>query len=349
MPSHDTAEDASARNYTENRNEAISSQQETLSRASVYASLKSLDNCDELSSSSITRIPKSVQDESLISFFETLSKDYHHSVPRLDGKNTSGRPLSASEISGRIRQRALTLVGGGYNAKSVVTPGSTSKRKKALHTNKRVQYPSSNLSGLHRKRKRKNLWHRLNYADMCDGKCTKDQVAKHDIQFLMRLNDEWNAYIKNVLTLNTSLDGSVIDHCLLQKQIATLAAQDLIEWVGSLVQIKDCAKVPKMKDRLVGMKGILISHSGCSWEIIPVRCKLERSKPMVDGSGKSNTLSHVAEGHFLDVHDWHHDAAITIPKFGSTIAVEIPLTSSSSFSNIATGEAQFISIVLEGT
>jgi hypothetical protein len=353
MSSHETAEDSNVRSCAKNCNEASSSQQETLSRSSVYASLKSLDASDKTSASSMTRIPKSVQDESFISFYETISNDYHRKFPRLDGKNTSGRPLSASEISGRIRQRALTLVGGGFNAKNVVSANSRTAMKKALHTDNllsRGNHPSSNLSGLHRKRKRTNLWRRMsvNCSNSFDDNCTKDQIGRHDKQFLMRMNDEWNAYMRNRLTLDSSVEGSLIDRTLLQTQIATLTKQDLIEWVGALVQIKECIKNPKSKERLVDMKGILISHTAFCWKIIPIRYKEETSKPKIDPSGSSNMHSHATEGSFMENHDCHHGAAITIPKVGSSIAVQIPLSPNNAVSNETRDDSQFISVLLKG-
>lgn len=337
MPNYDSNDESSARNSTERFNEDSLPQQETLSRMSVYSTLKSLDSVVDIqASSSNTRIPKSVHDDSLLSFYETVSKDYHRKVPRLDGKNTSGRPLSAPEISGRIRRRALTLIGGGYNAKAVSNSISTITSTKTVHSNKyfpRGHHATSNLSGRHRKRKRTNLWFRLTvksemgFAD----KCARGKITEHDVQFLIKLNGEWNVYIKNVLMLDSSVDPSMIDSTLLQKQIVTLAAQDLIEWVGALVQIKECLKTLKSKEHLVGVKGILLSHSVFCWEIIPIKYQEELSKPNVELCGISHTIS----------------PAITIPKCESAIAVLIPVITNSDFSNESGNEAQFISVLLK--
>jgi hypothetical protein len=352
MSSQDNTYNASLKQSTESPNEATISQK-SLSRASVYASLKSLDVSDDFHlPPSNARIPKNLQDESLISFYATLSKEYHHNVPRLDGKNTSGRSLSAADVSGRIRQRALTLVGGGYNANPVSTSSMIAAKKKLQTKNflSRGHRASSNISGRHGKRKRSNLWHRVNHATSCGVHCAKDQIFNHDMQFLMRLNHEWIVYIKSVLDLDSSIDGSMLDDALLQKQIATLTEEDIVEWVGSFVRIKKCEKISKFKGSLEGMKGILISHSAFSWEIAPIRRKKKRPKPKMDPTTvNSYTFSRSAEGCFLDNQAWNLDAAISIPKRGSIVAVQIPLMSNSSFSSESMEETQFISVILQGT
>lgn len=108
------------------------------SRASIYAPLKSYDNASEavtgVTSSSIggsrnksysndggcplsssfkslpTSVPKSLQDGALLAFWSSISTTMHRSTPRLDGKNTSGRPLSTVDMTNRMQQRVLTLV-----------------------------------------------------------------------------------------------------------------------------------------------------------------------------------------------------------------------------------------------
>jgi RNase P/RNase MRP subunit p29 len=94
-------------------------------------------------------IPKNAQESSLVEFMATtVSTAYHlssegrgntsnnsnSSVTVLSVKharNTGNRPLNVGEINGRIRQRALTLVGGGYNA-SVVTGGDVAGSNRAV-------------------------------------------------------------------------------------------------------------------------------------------------------------------------------------------------------------------------
>jgi RNase P/RNase MRP subunit p29 len=87
-------------------------------------------------------IPKYVQESALVDFMaSTVSTAYHlssdgrnnsnNSNQKVDdgsvtvlsvkhARNTGNRPLNVGEFNSRIRQRALTLVGGGYNASVVV-------------------------------------------------------------------------------------------------------------------------------------------------------------------------------------------------------------------------------------
>jgi hypothetical protein len=110
-------------------------------------------------------IAKNVQDASLVEFMaknvstayhyssrgrnnnkkdDDSSKDSnsHHSVSQISSvlsvkhaRNTGNRPLTVGEINGRIRQRALTLVGGGYNVSvdGVNGAGSGATAKQAMN------------------------------------------------------------------------------------------------------------------------------------------------------------------------------------------------------------------------
>jgi hypothetical protein len=329
-----------------------------LSRASVYASLKSYDiptpdtNTDQQSSSSTrSSIPKSLQDASLISFYATMSKDYHRTVARLDCKNTAGRPLSTTDIAGRIQQRALTLVGGGYNS----TPGVSSSNAAAATTNKNIAKKKrlvkqpvvmSNISGSQRKRKRRNLLQRINGIYSCDEHCTDNQMfQRHDIQFLMRLNAEWNVYIRSVLQLDTKSndDDTAVELPILEKRVTTLQDNDMIEWIGSLVRIDQCLQIPKVKQRWIGRKGVLISSNAATWQIVLIARKNEGAKNTI----KVQPLVHTQlEETDTMVNSWYRDVTIVIPKKGSTLAVQIPEMNGISYAN-SNASTQFISVILQ--
>jgi hypothetical protein len=118
-----------------------------LSRTSLYTPLSSYTSQRANNNNGNNKkqnIPKQVQESSLTEFIATtVSSAYHlssesrnksnsDSNQKVDdgtytsssitvlsvkhARNTGNRPLHVGEINGRIRQRALTLVGGGYNA-----------------------------------------------------------------------------------------------------------------------------------------------------------------------------------------------------------------------------------------
>jgi hypothetical protein len=111
-----------------------------LSRTSLYTPLSSYTSqrgANTNNGNKKQNLSKQVQESSLTEFIATtVSSAYHLSSESRNkssnsnqkvgsitvlsvkhARNTGNRPLHVGEINGRIRQRALTLVGGGYNAK----------------------------------------------------------------------------------------------------------------------------------------------------------------------------------------------------------------------------------------
>lgn len=107
-----------------------------LSRTSLYTPLSSYTSQQRANTNNNNNkkqkqpnIAKNVQESSLADFIATtVSSAYHLSSAGRNSnqkatvlsvkhaRNTGNRPLNVGEINSRIRQRALTLVGGGYNA-----------------------------------------------------------------------------------------------------------------------------------------------------------------------------------------------------------------------------------------
>jgi hypothetical protein len=135
-----------------------------LSRTSLYTPLSSYTSQRANKDNKKQNIAKNVQESSLTEFIATtVSSAYHlssesrnksnnsdngsNSNQKVDdgsgsvtvlsakhARNTGNRPLHVGEINSRIRQRALTLVGGGYNASVVVNDGAGAGSNRAATT-----------------------------------------------------------------------------------------------------------------------------------------------------------------------------------------------------------------------
>jgi hypothetical protein len=109
-----------------------------------------------------------------------------------------------------------------------------------------------------------------------------------------------------------------------------------------LVRIDQCSQIPKVKQRWIGRKGVLISSNAATWQIVLIARRNERVKntnqvqPLVPTpSEETDTM----------VNSWHRDVTIAIPKKGSTVVVQIPEMNGSSFAN-SNASTQFISVIL---
>lgn len=281
-----------------------------LSRGSVYAPLESYDypSPDVPLSSSVA---KKLQSNQLLQFYTNVSTHFHRTNARLDCKNTAGRPLSATDINGRIHQRALTLVGGGYNNAS--TSNKTANKKGPLTTT---------TSRSQRKHKRQRLLQRIGYSSPIPA-----LLEEHDNQFLHELNSLWNAYVSKVLQIPSFPDSSIV------AQISVRARQlaDSIEWVGSRVRVHDCAS-GKTRE---GITGILVSQTSNTWRIAPI----------VVGT-RTAALSAVETGAKVKSMEctWQLKKTLIVRKEGSSLAFLIPLFDGKSIpsSNVP----QYLSIVL---
>ena len=149
-------------------------------------------------------VPKSLQEVSLVAFLHTVSCDYHRNgnnrsrsttgfgggVSNNDAKNNGSRPLGKNDIEGRIRQRAVTLIGGGIN--SSIIP-----------TNKTFQERTS-LSSNNNKKRRQRSWEEIKPILLKNKMNMKKNNQNNDsndvISFLQALNVAWNEYIWKVIS-----------------------------------------------------------------------------------------------------------------------------------------------------
>lgn len=291
-------------------NKATSS---VLSRASVYAPLKAYDFPAD--SERTSSIPRNLQDASLHAFFGKVSEHFHRTIPRLDCKNTAGRPLSTADIAGRIKQRSLTLVGGGHNV-SATAVGKAQKQSKPTIA-----------SRSQRRRKRDRLLQRIG----CTRPFTEYQLER-DAYFLQQLIAEWNSYASEVLRVRSEPDS---EEAL--SRIAFRASQlaDSIEWIGARVRVAQC---PSMRGR-EGLSGVMVSRTTNTWRIVPT-------------ADESNTESTPASTEEINAalgpemssgdHPWRLKPAVSVPKVGSALVVFIRIDPER-----PPGKPRYVSITLE--
>jgi hypothetical protein len=286
-----------------------------LSRASVYAPLKSYDN-PAAADSEPSSVPKNLQDAQLVQFYSKVSEHFHRSNPRLDCKNTAGRPLSVADITGRIQQRALTLIGGGYNV-SATTASATSKEKSQ-------QAKNTVVSRRQLKRKRHRILERIG----CSG--PSPEQRSHNANFLQQLNAQWNVYATKVLQVPT-------DEILNLSQISIRARQlaGSIEWVGARVRVDHCVSAKSRE----GLLGILVSQTTNTWRIVPaVEAELVRTASLTEDTVNSNAISNECPLRL--------NKTVIVPKDGSSLAVLIPLSNRSN-SDWISNKPRYLSIVVQ--
>jgi RNase P/RNase MRP subunit p29 len=150
-------------------------------------------------------VPKSLQEVSLVAFLHTVSCDYHRNGTNLnqsttggggvssnDAKNNGSRPLGKNDIEGRIRQRAVTLIGGGINSS-------------LIPTNKTFQERTSLSSNNNNKKRRQRSWEEIEPILLKNKMNMKKNNQNNDnnddvISFLQELNVAWNEYIWKVIS-----------------------------------------------------------------------------------------------------------------------------------------------------
>jgi hypothetical protein len=304
-----------------------------LSRASIYAPLKSYDAAAPSTvapGQRLPSVPKSCQDAALLSFWGSVSEQMHRTAPRVDCKNTAGRPLSAAEMTNRMQQRSLTLVGGGYNNNSkgrttVVSPA------RLQPTNACTKRPRA-LSRRQCRKKRRELVRRiLHKVPRCGsgGGCStvtggtenrrewdEDQscelepqslrlLRQYDAIFLQRLHCEWRHYIATLVApFAVRLDkmGDLTNESRWTEWMARRV--DTVEWVGAHVttttissndiDMVGTARSPSSKR---GVACILVAQSPNAWTIACTAALPDTNAPPVAPLLLSSNVDNHATSH----------------------------------------------------
>jgi hypothetical protein len=213
----------------------------TLSKNALYAPLIAYDQSNiEPANYLATKssIPKSLQENYLIQFWRTASVDYHRqSSSAKDAKNGGSRPLFIPEIDDRVRQRAVTLLGGGIQSTVTTHPNSHRERKSRKERTRR----------------------RINAESAFPSKQGID--FQDNLRYLRRLNASWNEYIMKVLEIDTTSDD---EFTTIAPPACDMSKLDL---VGSHVRVRTCTQDAK----LVGQSGVLVCVSKNTWKVAILR------------------------------------------------------------------------------
>lgn len=307
---------------------------ELLSRTSLYAPLSTYTK--KQGSASTTKTNKNVQEESLTDFWRRVSDRYHSNKDSSHCRNSGNRPLTNQEINGSIRQRTLTLVGGGFNSKWGAAAASNGAGAKRTSHN-----PATGRQT--RKRRRKEA-----------TDASKAGPSKADVTFLRQLHAQWLDYMVQMLGLSVSPTvnsggekkrntESVSIHESLQV-LANRAARVLqggngqtLELVGAAVRILACSKHVTW----VGATGILVETMAETYTIVeqplfPVESATESEGDDVDAvlEASMEGQASVQVGPFSESKRKaptvskatfkHKQRTLVVPKRGSSLGLLLP-------------------------
>jgi hypothetical protein len=270
----------------------------TLSKNALYTPLNAYDQTAVEPSNymaSQSAIPKYLQESSLVEFLRSVSVAYHRTYVSVKAaKNGGSRPLSLFDVNDRIRQRAVSLLGGGIHA--AVKPNNS-------------QAPRQGQTSSRRQRRKRG---RANNANVDISQKKQKLSSNEQIHFLRGLNTKWNEYISNVLELEENTSSEVI----LGRAASVMGQVDL---VGAHLRIVKCTQ----KHRLEGKTGVLVDISKNTWKV----AVLKSVKGSITHSNDKNTnnLSEEPtskEGTSESIRN--EMQLLVIPKRGSSLVLLIP-------------------------
>jgi hypothetical protein len=196
-------------------------------------------------------VSKTIHESSLVSFIQVISQDYHRNrATANEPKNNGCRPLSLPDMEERIRQRAVTIVGGGIN--SSIPISSTNILKKQYEIIKS-------------KKRRQRSWEAVKsiLTTISSPEEEQNQQTSSDITFLKKLNSTWNQYMWKLLNLK-SFD--LVDAVVIKRQLSSILNDDNLEFVGAHVQIESCTS----QHSWIGRFGILIGETKNTYRMVGI-------------------------------------------------------------------------------
>jgi hypothetical protein len=285
-----------------------SAQSKTLSRNALYAPLVAYEQTQVEPTAYMGNqkaIPSSLKESALSSFLQSIGEDYHRNrATGADPKNNGSRPLSVSDMDDRIRQRAVTLVGGGVNSAM-----ASSSRK-----------PCAKAKG--RKRPRRK-WNEV------ESILAKNDASVDSLSFLRDLNDRWNAYMLKLLNIDSKAIQK-IEAPIIKSRLAV--ARKSIDLAGAHIHIKQCTQ----KIDLTGMLGVLLGETNNTWSVVILSSKRREKRTKLAKSGTTTGADAFinrteSKGHgdpkstpntiVTSVH------VVVVPKRGSSLDIILPLPS----------------------
>lgn len=316
----------SGNNSSSRRSSNATAKTPTITAAAVAVAGATSTVTDPTSSPALGAIVASERDQPqrLLQFYAKLSEDFHRrSTTRsrgLDCKNTSGRPISVSDVSNRLVQRSLTLTGGGYNK----TPNSS----QAATTSNYVQstkneHPSTSVlhkiqwSRRKQKLQRDTIVQRLKDDTSCIDPKTPNQ-QRQSLHFLQQLNAQWNQYMITLLQCNLSNEKEVLvtesDTKSIQDRLQSVIHE--IEWVGACVEISE-----------TGRQGILVGQTMKTWRIVPMQM-IPNTSIINNSHTNNNTNNNKKKANNAATASGKFKKTLTIPKRNqsSSLVILIPLS-----------------------
>lgn len=245
--------------------------------------------------------PAAIKESSLTSFFQKVGEDYHRNRARgPDPKNNGSRPLSVTDMDDRLRQKVVTLIGGGVN--SSVTSLNKQQTNKAPKGRKRPRRTWEQVESIVSKTKNQS----------------QSQSSMTSVQFLQQFNARWNLYMRQVLNIvDSSKTTSMLDIQMIKGRMVALRKS--IELTGAHVQVRTCIQ----KRNLVGKFGILIGESTNTWSVAMRlsgrRAKRQQRRDLSekDTASECNETDPVREKRVTEI--------VSIPKRGSSLDMIIPI------------------------
>ena len=205
----------------------------TLSRNALYTPLIAYDqqkvDPSQYMTTARSSVPTSLRESSLVDFVQTVSTE------------TSDKPLSTQAIEDRIRQRALTLVGGGIN--SSMTAGGKQRQERQRH---------EELSN----RQKKKI---LKQAKAKQTGLNPKQEDEKVFNTLLEVNRKWNVYVRKLARVDQLQDFS--DDDSIQKTLSSRLAQ--VELVGAFVKLIEC----RAHKEWVGKEGMIVDTTTNTWRL----------------------------------------------------------------------------------
>lgn len=234
-------------------------------------------------------VPKSLHESSLASFLQSVSHDYHrHQATPRDAKNNASRPLTIKDVDNRIKQRAVTLIGGGINASLPIT---TSQHKRTKNKKRRRQAP----------------WDQV--QEQCQQWSTRNERTLGDGEILREMNSAWNKYIWNLMDIASNDDGSNAfnDDSMAIKRVQQLLSTNdgNIELVGAHVKIVSC----ESHRAWAGRRGVLVGESANTYRIAGLEFSWSRRDP-----------NHSKKGYANDI------LTLVVPKKATSLMLFLPMT-----------------------
>lgn len=197
-------------------------------------------------------VPASLRESSLIDFIQTVSAE-----------KSNDKPLSSQAIEDRIRQRALTLVGGGINSSMSTTGKQASNKRHRRH---------EELSNRQRK---KLLKQRAQEKKQVLNNKEKDEKA---FNTLLEVNQKWNIYVRKLAGITDMKKEEHVtdDDDSLRKTLSPRLAQ--VELVGAFVNIVEC----RAHKEWVGKEGLVVATTTNTWRLAIIKLtQKQKQQPRV--------------------------------------------------------------------